>query len=181
MFFTNHSISNFRRYLESLCDHLYDTVRPLILHEPKIEVLAQLCTVMGALAALDHSVEPENNSDRPEPTASRFKQLTEPLLQDTQTRLIFRAQTIIQQDVQNYSPSPADLDYPNRLKGARGLNLWTSDQQGELTHEFRLPDTSVQEAWYPALRKTMWVLSHLYGYINVSKSSRGCFQRKFLY
>ena len=42
------------RYLESLCDYLYDDLRPRILHEPKLTVLCQVCTVIQALMVLDY-------------------------------------------------------------------------------------------------------------------------------
>ena len=32
-----------------------------------------------------------------------------------------------------------------------------------------LPPASVQESWYPSLRVTMWLLSCLYTYIDVSR------------
>lgn len=37
------------------------------------------------------------------------------VLQDAQTRLVFRAQALIQADVQYYAPKEGDLDYPEKL------------------------------------------------------------------
>lgn len=37
------------------------------------------------------------------------------VLQDAQTRLVFRAQALIQADVQYYAPRDGDLDYPEKL------------------------------------------------------------------
>jgi hypothetical protein len=37
------------------------------------------------------------------------------VLQDAQTRLVFRAQALIQADVQYYAPREGDLDYPEKL------------------------------------------------------------------
>ena len=43
------------------------------------------------------------------------------VLQDAQTRLVFRAQALIQADVQYYAPRDGDLDYPEKL----GTGAWT--------------------------------------------------------
>ncbi|KDR66382.1 hypothetical protein GALMADRAFT_259460 [Galerina marginata CBS 339.88] len=43
------------QYLESLCDLLYDDLRPRILHEPRLTVLCEVCTVLQALMVLDTS------------------------------------------------------------------------------------------------------------------------------
>ena len=40
-------------YLETLCDILYDDLRPRILHEPRLTVLCDVCTVLQALMVLD--------------------------------------------------------------------------------------------------------------------------------
>lgn len=37
------------------------------------------------------------------------------VLQDAQTRLVFRSQALIQADVQYYAPKDGDLDYPEKL------------------------------------------------------------------
>lgn len=41
------------QYLETLCDILYDDLRPRILHEPRLTVLCDVCTVLQALMVLD--------------------------------------------------------------------------------------------------------------------------------
>ncbi|KAF8149366.1 Sec34-like family-domain-containing protein [Crassisporium funariophilum] len=46
------------QYLETLCDLLYDDLRPRILHEPRLTVLCEVCTVLQALMVLDASSAP---------------------------------------------------------------------------------------------------------------------------
>ena len=41
------------QYLESLCDLLYDDLRPRILHEARLTALCEVCTVLQALMVLD--------------------------------------------------------------------------------------------------------------------------------
>lgn len=43
------------QFLETLCDLLYDDLRPRILHEPRLTVLCEVCTVLQALMILDAS------------------------------------------------------------------------------------------------------------------------------
>ncbi|GAA6058792.1 hypothetical protein JCM10212_001908 [Sporobolomyces blumeae] len=211
------------QFLENLCDHLYDSLRPRILHEPRLDALCELCTVLGAMMALDadtglveasddddddddlfssnnggrgrggyddddgddddnesivdhgnsasfdsghgsllgmpetagqrammmtrqsstQTLRPGNsrsNSDSKRGTRGgqgggggggggggegggplrlgrlRFSVLLRTILQDTQTRLVFRAQAVIQSEVLHYVPTASDLNYPKILE-----------------------------------------------------------------
>jgi len=162
-------------FLETLCDHLYDHIRPRILHEPSLIVLQEVCTVLQALMVHDFADDddpdeaivfsPESNfvqspvaadddyfgslspsrsyragaaltltstrqststvvpQRKPHKPLSRLhtELLLKMVLQDTQTRLVFRAQALIQADVQYYAPKPGDLDYPEKLKSGGKL------------------------------------------------------------
>ncbi|KAK4705484.1 conserved oligomeric Golgi complex subunit 3, partial [Phenoliferia sp. Uapishka_3] len=182
------------QFLENLCDYLYDSLRPRILHEPKLEVLCELCTVLTAMMALDSTATANDDSDDEDnegasseagdafsshtPTHAikstlgriRFSVLLQTILQDSQTRLVFRAQAVIQSEVLYYVPLGDDLDYPKRIEGheKEGLSLWTEDERlrdGEVGG-FRLPREEVQVTWYPTLKRTVWVLSKLNTYVN---------------
>jgi len=108
----------------------------------------------------------------------KFSTLLKPILQDIQTRLVFRAQSIIQAEVANYLPKNEDLDYPNKLiqaeqkrqknglKSKRSNNSTTFVDHRHTPLKSRLPAQDVQETWYPTLRKTLWVLSRLHTYVN---------------
>jgi len=183
------------QFLESLCDYLYDSLRPRILHEGRIEALCELCTVLGAMMALDvdsGAGEDDDDDDDddaddqfdggqdpdttvatipPEPMKSslgrlKFSILLETILQDTQTRLVFRAQAVIQSEVLHFVPGPADLDYPEKLAGG-ALKLWTEDETARESEVggFRVPREEVQKTWYPTLKRTVWVLSKLNTYV----------------
>jgi hypothetical protein len=227
------------RYLESICDYLYDSLRPRILHETKLEVLCELCNVMQALISLDGDGDDEEEDESPEgsmvarggqkgdftttessfdltvddgtarrpdhdgqdevedaPTSGgrlRFSELLSTVLQDTQTRLVFRAQYIIEAEVLKYAPKPEDLDYPARLERSKleadkgkgkarptqSLSQWQREHGGHNAMgiveedgvvEFKLPPEELMENWYPTLRKTLWILSKLHSYVNVSSA-----------
>lgn len=64
----------------------------------------------------------------------RFAVLLQTILQDAQTRLVFRAQAVIQSDVLHYQPTLDDLDYPEkllRLGGTGEQTLWHDDDEQE--------------------------------------------------
>ena len=46
-----------------------------------------------------------------------ISQLLHMVLQDAQTRLFFKAQSVIQSDIRYYAPKPEDLAYPEKLVG----------------------------------------------------------------
>ena len=105
----------------------------------------------------------------------KFSRLLLPILQDAQTRMVFRAQAIIQNEVLHYTSTPSDLDYPAKLSDSKRLSLWLSpenqktwaDRGGAL--ENRLPPKEInQDSWYPSLQKTLRVLSKLHTRVNVS-------------
>ncbi|SCZ87413.1 BZ3500_MvSof-1268-A1-R1_Chr2-2g04879 [Microbotryum saponariae] len=199
------------RFLESLCDYLYDSLRPRILHEPKLETLCELCTILGAMGGLDAEMGEDEEDDEVggrgleqgdtslelrwgNQTASaatfvspnsttitplgrlKFSKLLQTIQQDAQTRLVFRAQAVIQSEVLHYTPTLEDLDYPAKLLDSEGrtkdLALWTEDERKRETEggggAFRVPREEVQGDWYPTLKRTVWVLSKLNTYVNVS-------------
>lgn len=250
-FFAYSGQDEFYRYLESMCDYLYDSLRPRILHETKLEVLCELCNVIQALISLDgdegedeetgendgnggsaaralrqgdvtvtedsfdltlpessmaqradqsNNYAPDDDDVMPAPGNLRFSELLSTVLQDTQTRLVFRAQYVIEAEVLQYTPKPEDLDYPGKLrqkkkdaatakgKGREGattmsLSQWQREHGGynamgvveeDGVVDFRLPPEEVMEDWYPTLRKTLWILSKLHSYVNVGSACRWC-------
>lgn len=131
-------------YLESLCDYLYDDLRPRILHEPRLTALCEVCTVLQALMVLDvpsipdaespdEVSDPDEDEQAPDELAFDFDQLgrrdkkglrmlhishlLQMILQDAQTRLFFKAQSVIQAEIRYYAPKPEDFAYPEILIG----------------------------------------------------------------
>jgi hypothetical protein len=135
------------QYLETLCDLLYDDLRPRILHEPRLTVLCEVCTVLQALMVLDASTDNENGDDDYDEDSAegssddvddhnlpvksnsdekfsgklghrlQISHLLKMVLQDAQTRLFFKAQSVIQSDIRHFVPKVEDLAYPDVLVG----------------------------------------------------------------
>ena len=51
-------------------------------------------------------------------------QLLQMILQDAQTRLVFKAQSVVQSNIMYYSPQPGELKYPQRITGASLYVPW---------------------------------------------------------
>lgn len=117
----------YSHYLETLCDYLYDDLRPRILHETRLTTLCEVCTVLQALMVLDVVELPEEpldelsvDLDHPKPRGLgrlHISHLLQMVLQDAQTRLFFKAQSLIQAEIRYYVPKPEDLAYPDILVG----------------------------------------------------------------
>ncbi|KAI4484215.1 hypothetical protein M0804_007671 [Polistes exclamans] len=172
-------------FLESLCTSLYDTVRPFIIHINHLETLAEICCILR-IEMLDEHVQ--NNFEPLE----GFGNICLQLLHDVQERLVFRAQLYLQSDVLNYSPSPGDLAYPEKLKMMEDI----AESIREETRQSRMKRISVSSndsnilepvsrnhiimdsiyqkshmgsspadlhgMWYPTVRRTLVCLSRLY-------------------
>ncbi|OJI85209.1 hypothetical protein ASPTUDRAFT_54868 [Aspergillus tubingensis CBS 134.48] len=108
-----HGYGGLYDFLETICEPLYDHLRPRIIHEDKIVKLCQLCTLLQTRYLLDQDEEIEQQVDA---NQLDFPALIQPALEDVQTRLVFRAQAFLRDEIERYKPRPEDLDYPARNK-----------------------------------------------------------------
>ncbi|KAI8890745.1 Sec34-domain-containing protein [Backusella circina FSU 941] len=170
-------------YLDLLTSHLYDYLRPRIIHENDITILSELCNVF-----LMYVMQDENNFGDGEKREVRFGHLIQNIMEDTQGRLVFRAQMFIQNDIQHYQSKSEDFeihknaDQPkssvvlDTSKANKIVNS-TNNAAATLAIEDDASDThSIQSArsnllangndnscgWFPTLQKTLWILSKLY-------------------
>ena len=181
-------------FLESVCEPLYDHLRPRIIHETEILKLCELCTLLQNryLHDLDEEAEPVDANQLD------FSLLIREALEEAQTRLVFRAQAILRDEIERYKPKKEELDYPARnrqvlLSGTRSNGpTATSGRKSSATEPTTpMPKTpkvveggdSPNGHWgfdteaafqgrYPTLRKAIWLLSRIYRLVNVS-----CFGR----
>lgn len=98
-----------------------------------------------------------------------FGHLIQNVLQDAQTRIVFLAQSIIEEEIRNFSPKPEDLDYPLKIKrGQQDTDRRTATVSDNVVYnETEQFDTeTVFQGWYPTLRKCVWLLSKIYRLVN---------------
>ncbi|KAL8936925.1 MAG: hypothetical protein Q9216_004684, partial [Gyalolechia sp. 2 TL-2023] len=173
-------------FLESVCEPLYDHLRPRIIHENDILRLCELCTLLQTRYM--HDQEDDEPIDANE---LDFSVLIQPALEDAQTRLVFRTQAILRDEIERYKPKPDVLDYPanNRkvsLSGTKGQRSATSGRKGSIAEpttpmpktpvvveesdspngEWDFDTQAALQGWYPTLRKAIWLLSRIYRLVN---------------
>ncbi|XP_075992923.1 conserved oligomeric Golgi complex subunit 3 [Anticarsia gemmatalis] len=177
----NHFFSNpspaLEEYLQSLCNGLYETLRPHIIHINHLETLAELCVILRV-----EVIEEQVNNDPVRLAA--LGACARALLQDAQERLVFRAHVHLRADVLLYRPAHGDLAYPDKLlmmeQIAMEQSLKRSDSRNSMVSDIsatsqevaninveaqRRPQASPADLhgmWYPGVRRTLAALSRLY-------------------
>lgn len=185
---------NLYEFLESVCEPLYDLLRPRIIHETQLTKLCELCTLIQTRYTQDQEETAELN----ETGQLDFSVLIQPTLEDAQTRLVFRTQAIVHEEIANYRPKKEELDrFIQSYSVATSSNMKTekaniSSRKVSGTPMTPLPKTPIvvdrddcyfdseeatwsydtdnfPESWYPTLRKAIWLLSRIYRLVNVRK------------
>lgn len=177
-------------FLESVCEPLFDHLRPRIIHETQILKLCELCTLLQTRYMHDQDDEAEPL----ETNQFDFAQLIHEALEEAQTRLVFRAQAILRDDIERYKPKKEEVDYPARnrqvlLSGTKSkVPSSTHGRKDSITEPTTpMPKTPMVveegdspngrwgfdteaafQGWYPTLRKAIWLLSRIYRLVNVS-------------
>ncbi|ESK85085.1 cis-golgi transport vesicle tethering complex subunit [Moniliophthora roreri MCA 2997] len=125
----------FYQYLETLCDYLYDDLRPRILHEPRLTALCEVCTVLQALMVEVHDEEDEETQNASE-SKLHTSTLLQPILQDAQTRLFFKAQAVVQSDIRHYMPSKEKGDFDLNTEGYQTVKkcIWVLEQLADFVN-----------------------------------------------
>ncbi len=175
-------------FLESVCEPLFDHLRPRIIHETQLLKLCELCTLLQTRYMHDQDEEAEPL----EANQLDFSTLIQPALEDAQTRLVFRTQAILRDEIERYKPKKEELDYPARnrlvtLSGTKSQRPPASRRKSSVAEPTTpMPKTPMVveegdspngrwnfdteaafEGWYPTLRKAIWLLSRIYRLVNV--------------
>ncbi|QIX00570.1 hypothetical protein AMS68_006087 [Peltaster fructicola] len=124
-------------FLESLMEPMYDYLRPLTIHETRLEKLCELCAMVQS-RYMDVGNESDDDDDEMNGTASGlytpvshdrqqvlrkldFASLVQPALEDAQTRLVFLALAVLRDGIENYKIKPVDLEWPKQVITANGV------------------------------------------------------------
>ncbi|GJJ06414.1 hypothetical protein Clacol_000605 [Clathrus columnatus] len=167
------------RYLEILSDFLFDDLRPRILHESRLVTLCEVCTVLRALIDLDvdptdinHDVNylsgDDDNPQQRNMVRPYIRPILQLVLQDAQTRLLFKAQTLMESEIRFFKPSPDDITYPSDLQPQSAYPLATKELFEKEEGLMKLLPASIyhRRTWYHTINKTLWILSQLYDFVN---------------
>ncbi|EFA80151.1 oligomeric Golgi complex component [Heterostelium album PN500] len=139
--FFDKQTANFNELLDEYAQQLYDTVRPVYIHIHSFEELCNLAHLIRN-EILDDIIEQSTRY------CNGLRLAVQRMLQDIQERLLFLIQTFIRDEIRTFSPSPADIDYPNHIT--------------KLSASGEASPKSMYSLWYPTLEKTLTCLSKLY-------------------
>jgi len=178
----------FKNYLESLAANLYDYLRPMIIHENRIDTLSELCRVLLSNLTEINTISHRKKEDYE--LKLSFLVINN-ILKDAQQRLAFRAQSFIKQDIEGFKISDKDLMGFLRIsESVRKANLQKIKQQQQdpnmkrMTSEVQINKMNKNNngkedydlgkviygggEWYPTLQRTLYILTKLYHVINQS-------------
>lgn len=179
-------------FLETVCESLYDYLRPRTIRETQLPKLCELCTLIQARymeeAEEESDVEPRDQLD--------FGPLVQPALEDAQTRLVFLTLAVLRDDIEKFKPKLEDLNYPARnrdvvlsgtktkgpiLSGRKSsvqvpptavLDAGRAKEDGDgEEHRWRFDASDSFQGWYPTLQKAIWLLSKIYRLVNVGTTT----------
>ena len=189
-------------FLESVCEPLYDHLRPRTIHESQLLKLCELCTLLQTRYMQDQ----DEDTEPLETNQLNFSVLIQAALEDAQTRLVFRTQAILRDEIERYKPKSEELDYPARnrrvsLSGSKSRTSATSGRKGSIAEpltpmpkppmvveegdspngRWGFDSEAAFEGWYPTLRKAIWLLSRIYRLVNVGCGDGNLFQSLLTY
>jgi hypothetical protein len=142
----------FHKFLKDILDPLYDSLRQFILRESNISSLCQLTTLLQKYYEFDENevlVEHEEGIN--------YGELFQPILEDVQSRLIFRIQVYVDETLMKYKPKAEDLKIGNRKSAPSDTHVHSLDIDYQ---ENLFPDV------YLPLGKALTLLSGIYELIN---------------
>ena len=164
--------SEFQQLLSTLCSSLHRTVRRGLVSIHDLDTLCQVVSVLREERSLASS----------SPTTMAAARAISAVIVDAQERLIFCANTALTKEVVRFKATPADLDYPDRLKpgykapptapagGEKEGSKDTENTSGatalsaseEVADDAVKAQLKVYESWFPPMRSVLRVLSKIF-------------------
>ncbi|KAJ8908367.1 hypothetical protein NDN08_005076 [Rhodosorus marinus] len=137
--------------LDSFCNVFYEELRSKVLQEVDLGTLVYLVDILQTeVMTVD--------AQRKRVETASFAGASSRVIADSQERIIYRSQIYIQEDIKNFVPTSAQLDYPRMILEASGAS-----KNGSKTSDTKSgPPRSLHANWYPPLEKTLKLLSMLY-------------------
>ncbi|CAJ0954989.1 unnamed protein product, partial [Mesorhabditis belari] len=155
----------FEAFSEGLSRILYDVLRPLVVHSPHLETLAELCTILKVEMVEERCLSASADFQASDPF-SGFVVVANELVGDVQERIVYRASQYSQSEILGYKPAPGDLAYPEKLVMMRQieeeqrLKMKESEEQNDEQSTSSAVDLHC--LWYPTVRRTVMCLAKLF-------------------
>ncbi len=141
--------SEFQNYLANLCSALHRTVRRGLVTLLDLDTLCQIVSVLRE----------ERSMASASPTTTAAARAISSVIEDAQERLIFCATNSLSKEVIRFKATPADLNYPDKLKAK--LPAETSSQGDDADDAVQM-QLQVYESWFPPIRSVLRILSKIF-------------------
>lgn len=147
--------NEFQSFLGNLCNNLHRTIRRGLVSIMELDTLCQVVSVLREERSLANA----------SPVTMAAARSLGRVIVDAQERLIFCANGVLGKEVVRFKATPADLDYPDKLRkykeepdeGKEGESNKPSSSDDALTLQMR-----IYESWFPPIRSVLKVLSKLF-------------------
>lgn len=146
-----HVETELHSFFHTILEPLYDDLRNKIIRETRIAELCQLANLIASYSDTDDTMSVQLSRSG---AHIEYDELLEPILSDSQARLIFRIQNYLDNKLLKYKPSPEDLQLGNRKKLTRKNSVLDEYKQN------LFPDL------YTPVGKALSILSDLYELVN---------------
>ncbi|SCV03917.1 LAMI_0H11980g1_1 [Lachancea mirantina] len=162
-FFPTEDLDIIHKWLFHLCEPLHEMLRSRILRELSIPSLCDCVILLNKYYQFEENSQEYEMQFKDVP----FDKLFEPILQDIQSRLVFRSQVYVEKFIVGYKPSKDAFMISNRKKsiGTEDKNdaLWQS-----YVENFTASDEEIRNllSYYPPLVRSLALLSRIYQLVN---------------
>jgi len=137
--------SEFQSYLATMCAELHRTVRRGLVTMLDLDTLCQIVSVLRE----------ERSMASASPTTTAAARAISSVIEDAQERLIYCATNSLNKEVIRFKPTPADLNYPDKLKSK------SDGKEGEEEDPVQR-QMQIYESWFPPMRSVLKILSKIF-------------------
>ncbi|SCU78168.1 LADA_0A04214g1_1 [Lachancea dasiensis] len=157
--------NEFNRWLFRLCEPLHDSVREKVLKENEVAVLCDSVTLLNKF----YEFEENSKEYQAQYKSVQLDKILEPLLQDIQYRLIFRAQIYVESHIVNFKPSK-DAFMINHRKAHSSKHEDNNDIVSSFLDTISDFEGEVEEirSCYPPVLRAVALLSRIYQMVHSS-------------
>lgn len=166
--FSTDSGNALRNWFQQLGEPLHDDLRNIILKETSIVSLTEMITLLNKYYEYeDDHFENEYDESGSTHEGERFENVDlgavfEPILQDLQSRLVFRTQIFVEENIVKYKPSAKDFQIGARKHSIRDVTGADNELVSTAYSKTGLKD------WYTPLEKGISLLSKIYELVSSS-------------
>ncbi|OZC12789.1 hypothetical protein X798_00423 [Onchocerca flexuosa] len=174
--------TSFDDFIESLCRVFYDILRPIIIHNPHLETLTELCTILkvemieercGLMQSVmsvkrlvgytsGETSSPSYTDDYMANPRNGFVRVMTELVGDVAERIVYRISLYAQSDIVEFTPSSGDLAYPEKLEMMKAIEKEHTVEKNNSNAASSISAINLYCLWYPTVRRTVLSLSKLF-------------------